>query len=113
MAARRTTRTSVGYVGYTFGGNLGDDACLRAARALLPSVAMTDWCRAWPHGMRERLTFDSTMVGGGTLVGRSGFLAEFESMARRNQGPTFALGVGVEDPLSAEWGLTNSEIAAR
>ena len=109
----RSDGPTIGYVGYTWGRNLGDSACLLAARRLLPGATVVDWCRSWPGAVRRRASFDAAMVGGGTLIGRAGWLDEFQSIATSPGAPTFLIGTGVEDPESEAWGLTEQAVAER
>ena len=108
-----STNPTIGYVGYTFGGNLGDNACLLAAHHLLKDATVIDWCRSWPRAVRQWSTFDAAMLGGGTLIGRSGYLPLLQSLATSPDMPMFLIGTGVEDPASEVWGLTDPSIAER
>ena len=106
-ALRRSGPDAVAYVGYTVGGNLGDDACLAAGRELLEGAHLSDWCVSATTAPRLRPQVGAVMLGGGTLVGRRGFLAHLETVRTVPSAPSFAIGVGVEDPESETWGLTD------
>jgi polysaccharide pyruvyl transferase WcaK-like protein len=97
----------VGYLGWHGQGNLGDDAIYDAVRAQLPEATFMDMPR-FPHermratatGLRRSLRHGVQMLGGGTLVGTRYFrrLAN-RGMALTKANGSFAIGVGVEDPV--------------
>jgi hypothetical protein len=63
----------IGYIGSFGGGNIGDYACLMAAKRLL-SQRLTVWGPSWTERRLGRLglagpdVFDSVVLGGGTLI---------------------------------------------
>ena len=109
----RSTRPTVAYAEFTFARNLGDEACLVAARSLFGEATVVDWGRSWPIALRRRASFHAAMLGGGTLVGRQGFLTMLEETEATTDGPSFMIGAGVEDPESERWGLTTPGIVKR
>ena len=97
------------YLGYTGAGNLGDDACLESARLLFAPEKVIDWGLIRTAARRlipgYRGVSGDLMLGGGTLIGRYGWLESLESERSRLGGNIFGIGVGVEDPFEQEWSL--------
>jgi len=92
----------IDYIGWTGHGNLGDEACLSAIRALLS--------RRGP--VRLRPTTDPTgpvvVLGGGTLLFGTRFLKPAETALRRGA-KLFVFGTGVDLSLPVDrWGARKS-----
>ena len=97
----------VGYLGWHGRGNLGDDAIYDAVRGQLPDATFLDLPR-FPHeriratatGLNRSLRRGVQVLGGGTLVGTRYFRALAKrGMALTRANGSFAIGVGVEDPV--------------
>jgi len=89
---------NVDYIGWTGHGNLGDEACLSAIRALLNRRGQVE----------VRPTVDPTspvvVLGGGTLLFGTGFLEPAETALRRGA-ELFVFGTGVDLSLPVDrWG---------
>jgi polysaccharide pyruvyl transferase WcaK-like protein len=103
-----TTRAPVvGYLGWHGRGNLGDDAIYDAVRAQFPEATFLDLPR-FPHemmratatGLSRSLRHGVQILGGGTLVGTRYFRRPAKrGMALTRGNGSFAIGVGVEDPV--------------
>jgi polysaccharide pyruvyl transferase WcaK-like protein len=114
------------YVGAVGRGrpNLGDEALYTAITRQFPAVRFARSLRSrgarsvyglthtWSRG---RASYHAMLLGGGTLIGRSGWRPEVESvLAADPQIPMFMLGVGVEDPqFEYSAALTSHEELAR
>jgi hypothetical protein len=99
-----------GYLGFTQGRNLGDDACRDAASELMAPFTLVDWNKArivLPKKLSVQERCSGLMLGGGTLIGRYQWLDELKNMQCRLGGNMFSIGVGVEDPDSGDWHLTS------
>jgi polysaccharide pyruvyl transferase WcaK-like protein len=102
----------VAYLGWHGLGNLGDDAIYDAVRGQLPGATFLDLPRL-PHqliyatataaiGLNRSLRRGRQVVGGGTLVGRSQWrLLVNRGLALTKDNGSYAIGVGVEDPVFA------------
>ncbi len=92
----RDDRTAIDYIGFSGKGNLGDEAVLLAAEALMP----------WARFARDLDDADVLMVGGGTLInGRNYYLTR----VLRRDAPHLErvlLGTGVRNP--EYWGVTEN-----
>jgi len=97
----------VAYLGWHGRGNLGDDAIYDAVRSQLRGAAFVDMpclpkemIRAFATGANRSLRRATQVLGGGTLVGRR-FWRRLASrgMALTADTGTYAIGVGVEDPV--------------
>jgi polysaccharide pyruvyl transferase WcaK-like protein len=88
----------IDYIGWTGHGNLGDEACLSAIRALLG--------RRGPVQVRPTMdpTGPAVVLGGGTLLFGTGFLEPAEAALRRGA-KLFVFGTGVDLSLPLDrWG---------
>ncbi len=97
----------VAYLGWHGRNNLGDDAIYDAVRSQLPGAMFVDMprlphemIRAFATGLNRSLRRSTQVVGGGTLIGRRFWrrLVNRGMALTRNNG-TYAIGVGVEDPV--------------
>ena len=97
----------VAYLGWHGRSNLGDDAIYDAVRSQLAGAAFVDMpclphemIRAFATGLNRSLRRSTQVVGGGTLIGRRFWrrLVHRGMALTRNNG-TYAIGVGVEDPV--------------
>jgi polysaccharide pyruvyl transferase WcaK-like protein len=91
-------RATIDYIGWSGHGNLGDDACLAAIRALLN--------RRGPVEVRPTTDTTSPVVvlGGGTLLFGTAFLEPAEAALRRGA-KLFVFGSGVDLSLPVDrWG---------
>ena len=97
----------VAYLGWHGRNNLGDDAIYDAVRSQLPGATFVDMpclphemIRAAATGLNRSLRHSAQVLGGGTLVGRR-FWRRLVSrgMARTGNRGSYAIGVGVEDPV--------------
>ena len=97
----------VAYLGWHGRNNLGDDAIYEAVRSQLPGATFVDMpClpqemfRAAAMGLNRSLRHSTQVLGGGTLVGRRFWRRlVIRGMARTRDHGTYAIGVGVEDPV--------------
>ena len=97
----------VAYVGWHRKGNLGDDAIYDAVRSQLPGVTFLDLpssrrenIRSAVTGLNRSLRHSSQVVGGGTIVGRAQWrLLINRGLALTRNRESYAIGVGVEDPV--------------
>jgi polysaccharide pyruvyl transferase WcaK-like protein len=97
----------VAYLGWHGRSNLGDDAIYDAVRSQLPGATFVDMpclpyemIRAVATGLNRSLRRGTQVLGGGTLIGRRFWrrLAT-RGMALTKSGGSYAIGVGVEDPV--------------
>ena len=97
----------VAYLGWHGRGNLGDDAIYDVVRSQLPGATFVDMprlpnemIRAVATGLNRSLRRVTQVLGGGTLIGRR-FWSRLvtRGMALTRSGGTYAIGVGVEDPV--------------
>lgn len=105
-----TPDSLVAYLGWHGLGNLGDDAIYDAVRSQLAGATFLDLPRL-PHqliyataksamGLNRSLRRSRQVVGGGTLVGRSQWrLLVNRGLALTKENGSYAIGVGVEDPV--------------
>jgi polysaccharide pyruvyl transferase WcaK-like protein len=101
------TAPAVAYLGWHGLGNLGDDAIYDAVRSQLPGADFLDMprfpheiVRAFATGKYPSLRRSPQVLGGGTLVGRRDWRRwATRGMALTGSNGTFAIGVGVEDPV--------------
>jgi polysaccharide pyruvyl transferase WcaK-like protein len=99
----------VAYLGWHGKGNLGDDAIYDAVRSQLPEAIFLDVPRyrserisAFATGLNRSLRRSPQVLGGGTLVGRRAWRRFVNrGMALTKANGTYAIGVGVEDPVFA------------
>ena len=97
----------VAYLGWHGRNNLGDDAIYEAVRSQLPGATFVDMpclpqemIRAATTGLNRSLRHSTQVLGGGTLVGRRFWRRLVKrGMARTRDNGTYAIGVGVEDPV--------------
>jgi polysaccharide pyruvyl transferase WcaK-like protein len=97
----------VGYLGWHGRSNLGDDAIYDAVRSQLPGATFLDlpclpleMIRAVTTGLNRSLRRSTQVVGGGTLVGRRHWRGVVNrGMALTKNNGSYAIGVGVEDPV--------------
>jgi polysaccharide pyruvyl transferase WcaK-like protein len=97
----------VAYVGWHGRNNLGDDAIYSAVRSQLPGAAFVDMpclphetIRATATGLNRSLRRSTQLLGGGTLIGRRFWRRLVKrGMTRTRHYGTYAIGVGVEDPV--------------
>ena len=108
--SREVTRLEgplVAYLGWHGRNNLGDDAIYDAVRSQLPGAAFVDMpclpyemLRAAATGLNRSLRHSTQVLGGGTLVGRRSWRRLVSrGMARTRNKGSYAIGVGVEDPV--------------
>jgi polysaccharide pyruvyl transferase WcaK-like protein len=108
--SREVTRLEgplVAYLGWHGRNNLGDDAIYDAVRSQLPGAAFVDMpclpyemLRAAATGLNRSLRHSTQVLGGGTLVGRRSWRGLVSrGMARTRNKGSYAIGVGVEDPV--------------
>jgi polysaccharide pyruvyl transferase WcaK-like protein len=97
----------VAYLGWHGRSNLGDDAIYEAVRSQLVGATFVDMpclphemIRAVATGLNRSLRRSTQVVGGGTLIGRRFWrrLVNRGMALTRNNG-SYAIGVGVEDPV--------------
>ena len=98
-------RTSIGYLGWSNHGNMGDDAIRGALEAVLPDLDLVPLpltLRGFSRlaqGPRRRLRQSHLLLGGGTTIGRRNWrlplMANLSVIGRR---PLLMIGAGVEDP---------------
>ena len=97
----------VAYLGWHGRGNLGDDAIYDVVRSQLPGATFVDMprlpnemIRAVATGLNRSLRRSTQVLGGGTLIGRRFWRRLVtRGMALTRSGGTYAIGVGVEDPV--------------
>ena len=97
----------VAYLGWHGRGNLGDDAIYDVVRSQLPGATFVDMpclpnemIRAVATGLNRSLRRGTQVLGGGTLIGRRFWRRLVtRGMALTRSGGTYAIGVGVEDPV--------------
>ncbi|MGO9102644.1 MAG: polysaccharide pyruvyl transferase family protein [Mycobacterium sp.] len=97
----------VAYLGWHGRNNLGDDAIYEAVRSQLPGATFVDMpclpqemIRAAATGLNRSLRHSTQVLGGGTLIGRRFWRRLVKrGMARTRDNGTYAIGVGVEDPV--------------
>ena len=97
----------VAYLGWHGRGNLGDDAIYDVVRSQLPGATFVDMpclpnemIRAVATGLNRSLRRSTQVLGGGTLMGRRFWRRLVtRGMALTRSGGTYAIGVGVEDPV--------------
>uniref|UniRef100_UPI003F9CA9DF polysaccharide pyruvyl transferase family protein n=1 Tax=Mycobacterium sp. TaxID=1785 RepID=UPI003F9CA9DF len=97
----------VAYLGWHGRSNLGDDAIYDAVRSQLPGATFVDMpclpnemIRAFETGLNRSLRHSTQVLGGGTLVGRRFWRRLVKrGVARTRDNGTYAIGVGVEDPV--------------
>jgi polysaccharide pyruvyl transferase WcaK-like protein len=97
----------VAYLGWHGRNNLGDDAIYDAVRSQLPGAAFVDMpclphemIRSVATGLNRSLRRSTQVVGGGTLIGRRFWRRLVtRGMALTRSGGSYAIGVGVEDPV--------------
>ncbi len=97
----------VAYLGWHGRNNLGDDAIYDAVRSQLPGATFVDMpclpqemIRAAATGLNRSLRHGTQVLGGGTLIGRRFWRRLVKrGMARTREHGTYAIGVGVEDPV--------------
>jgi len=103
----RTADALVAYLGWQRMGNIGDDAIYDAVRSQLPGATVLDLPRfprekmyAAATGLNRSLRRSTQVLGGGTLIGRRHWrrLVTRSQALTRNNG-SYAIGVGVEDPV--------------
>src|SRR6201997_337736 len=97
----------VAYLGWHGRNNLGDDAIYDAVRSQLPGATFVDMpclphemIRAVATGLNRSLRRSTQVVGGGTLIGRRFWRRLVtRGMALTKREGSYAIGVGVEDPV--------------
>lgn len=97
----------VGYLGWHGKNNIGDEAIYDAVRSRLPGATFLDlprlpreMIRAVATGLNRKLRRSTQVVGGGTLVGRLHWrLLINRGMQFAKENGSYAIGVGVEDPV--------------
>ena len=97
----------VAYLGWHGRGNLGDDTIYDVVRSQLPGATFVDMpclpnemIRAVATGLNRSLRRGTQVLGGGTLIGRRFWRRLVtRGMALTRSGGTYAIGVGVEDPV--------------
>ncbi len=97
----------VAYLGWHGRNNLGDDAIYEAVRSQLPGATFVDMpclpqemIRPAATGLNRSLRHGTQVLGGGTLIGRRFWRRLVtRGMARTRANGTYAIGVGVEDPV--------------
>jgi len=97
----------VAYLGWHGLDNLGDDAIYDAVRLQLPGATFVDMprlpqemLRAFATGGNRSLRRGTQVLGGGTLIGRRVWRRLVtRGMALTGHNGTYAIGVGVEDPV--------------
>jgi len=113
IVMRAHSPQTIAYLGYTTGANLGDAACMAAARSLFDDQQLVDWLRVHrfaPQSLRGGATAQAVMLGGGTLVGSSHFRSMLVESAASLDAPSFSLGMGLEDPETIAWGISSPQI---
>lgn len=103
---RRALGHDIAYLGWQGNDNLGDDAMFEAlAHALLPRKTKPVPARGVrPRSARIAARFPgrppkALMLGGGTLVGRLGWLRRWRALTEAfPAADRFTIGIGVEDP---------------
>lgn len=91
------------YLGWLGHDNLGDEAIFKAYRSVFPDLHFTDFplgrVFAVAKVLSDRPRLSSIFLGGGTLIGQSGYRRSLETLFEHYpQAPAFMLGPGVEDP---------------
>jgi polysaccharide pyruvyl transferase WcaK-like protein len=98
---------SVAYLGWHGRGNLGDDAIYDTVRSQLAGATFLD-LPFFPHnmiyaaatGLNRSLRRSTQVLGGGTAVGRRPWRrAVSRGLALTRKNGSYAIGVGVEDPV--------------
>jgi len=100
-------RFSVGYLGWSHRGNLGDDAILDAVTRALPEMdlvplplTMKEFGRMASRQTRRRLRHAHLLLGGGTVIGRRNWrLPMMANLSLTSRRPLLMIGAGVEDPV--------------
>ncbi len=100
-------RVSVGYLGWSHRGNLGDDAILDAIECALPEMdlvplplTMKEFGRMASRQTRRRLRHAHLLLGGGTVIGRRNWrLPMMANLSLTSRRPLLMIGAGVEDPV--------------
>ncbi|MGA7052054.1 MAG: polysaccharide pyruvyl transferase family protein, partial [Mycobacterium sp.] len=99
----------VGYLGWHGKHNIGDEAIYDAVRSQLPGATFIDlprlpleMIRSVATGLNRSVRRSTQVVGGGTLVGRRHWrMLINRGMALTKKNGSYAIGVGVEDPVFA------------
>lgn len=108
----------IAYIGWHKKDNVGDDALYEAVRSQLPGTTFLDV----PHlrnemfvaaakGLNWSVRNSPLVIGGGTLIGRHHvrrIVNRGMALTRRNG--TYAIGVGVEDPVFVAADSSNDEL---